>query len=159
MLSEIVVAVKMPRTRSRTERPHEPSLYSGAGRCPLVRSIAGSLGNPRSGGGGGKGEIPVSSGRRPNRGPLQRGAGRRQRVSLTGAVSSQTVTEEFDGHLSADGNRAASARAEGGLTARRTRQAGTKVGPSDPAVARGRPVNGPFPRSRPTFTLPVFPSE
>ena len=43
-------------------------------------------------------------------GVLTRGAyragGRRQRVSLTGAVSSQTATEEFEGTLSAVGNRA-----------------------------------------------------
>ena len=32
--------------------------------------------------------------------------GQCQRVSLTGAVSSQTVTEEFEGTLSAVGNRA-----------------------------------------------------
>ncbi len=32
--------------------------------------------------------------------------GQCQRVSLTGAVSSQTVTEEFEGHLGAVGNRA-----------------------------------------------------
>ena len=31
--------------------------------------------------------------------------GQCQRVSLTGAVSSQTVTEEFEGRLSAVGNR------------------------------------------------------
>ena len=34
------------------------------------------------------------------------GGGPCQRVSLTGAVSSQTVTEEFEGTLSAVGNRA-----------------------------------------------------
>ena len=34
------------------------------------------------------------------------GAGPCQRVSLTGAVSSQTVTEEFEGTLSTVGNRA-----------------------------------------------------
>ena len=33
------------------------------------------------------------------------GGGPCQRVSLTGAVSSQTVTEEFEGRLSAVGNR------------------------------------------------------
>ena len=35
-----------------------------------------------------------------------RAAGQCQGVSLTGAVSSQTVTEEFEGWLSAVGNRA-----------------------------------------------------
>ena len=66
--------------------------------------------------------------------------GQRQRVSLTGAVSSQRVTEEFEGHLSTVGNRAKSARAEGGLTARPTGRADAKAGPSDPAVARGSAV-------------------
>ena len=59
---------------------------------------------------------------------------------MTGAVSSETVTEEFDGGLSADGNRAASARAEARLTATPTGGAGTKVGPSDPALTRGSGV-------------------
>ena len=38
--------------------------------------------------------------------PPEPGPGQCQRVSLTGAVSSQTVTEEFEGHLGAVGNRA-----------------------------------------------------
>ena len=63
-----------------------------------------------------------------------------QGVSLTGAVSSQTVTEEFEGLLSTVGNRASSARVEAGLTARRTRRADAKAGPSDPAVPCGRAV-------------------
>ena len=63
-----------------------------------------------------------------------------QGVSLTGAVSSQTVTEEFEGLLSTVGNRASSARVEAGLTARRTRRADAKAGPSDPAVACGSAV-------------------
>ena len=52
--------------------------------------------------------------------------------SLTGAVSSQTVTEEFEGHLSTVSNRASSARVEGGLTARQTSRADAKAGVSDP---------------------------
>ena len=59
---------------------------------------------------------------------------------MTGAVSSQTVTEEFEGRLSTDGNRASSARAEAGLTATPTGGAGAKAGPSDPALPRGRGV-------------------
>ena len=54
--------------------------------------------------------------------------------SLTGAVASQKVTEAPKGYLSAVGNRARSAKAEGSLTARQTGRAGTKVGLSDPAV-------------------------
>ena len=68
------------------------------------------------------------------------GAGPCQRVSLTGAVSSQTVTEEFEGTLSTVGNRAQSAMAEGCLTARPTSRADAKAGHSDPAVARGSAV-------------------
>src|SRR5574344_748586 len=67
-------------------------------------------------------------------------AGQCQRVSLTGAVSSQTVTEEFEGTLSTVGNRASSARVEVCLTARGTPRADAKAGPSDPAVARGSAV-------------------
>ena len=60
--------------------------------------------------------------------------------SLTGAVSSQRVTEEHEGTLSAVGNRALSAKVKGCLTARLTSRAGTKVGLSDPAVASGSAV-------------------
>ena len=61
--------------------------------------------------------------------------------SLTGAVASQTVTEAPKGHLSADGNRAASVKVKGGLTATLTREAGTKVGLSEPVVPRGRAID------------------
>ncbi len=57
--------------------------------------------------------------------------------SLTGAVSSQRVTEEPKGTLSAVGNRTLSVKAEGCLTARLTSRAGTKVGLNDPAVEGG----------------------
>jgi hypothetical protein len=60
--------------------------------------------------------------------------------SLTGAVSSQRVTEEFKGTLSLVGNQAKSARVEVCLTARPISRAETKVGPSDPAVPNGRAV-------------------
>ena len=60
--------------------------------------------------------------------------------SLTGAVASQRVTEAPKGSLSADGNRAKSAKAEGSLTERQTSRTGTKVGISDPAVPNGRAV-------------------
>ena len=69
-----------------------------------------------------------------------RAAGQCQGGSLTGAVSSQTVTEEFEGPLSAVGNRASSAMVEACLTAIETSQADTKVGHSDPAVACGSAV-------------------
>ena len=60
--------------------------------------------------------------------------------SLTGAVSSQRVTEERKGTLSAVGHRALSVKAQGCLTARRTCRAGTKVGLSDPVVLYGRAI-------------------
>ena len=60
--------------------------------------------------------------------------------SLTGAVSSQRVTEESQGTLSPVGNRAASAKVEGCLTASPIRRAGAKAGLSDPAVLDGKAV-------------------
>ena len=60
--------------------------------------------------------------------------------SLTGAVASQKVTEAPKGSLNLDGNQVLSASAQGSLTARPTRQAGTKVGTSDPAPLSGRGV-------------------
>jgi hypothetical protein len=56
------------------------------------------------------------------------------RVSLTGAVSSQMVTEEREGTLSMVGNYASSVWVEECLTVRPTSRAGTKVGPNDPMV-------------------------
>ena len=60
--------------------------------------------------------------------------------SLTGAVSSQRVTEEFKGTLSLVGNQALSAKVEGCLTARLISRAGTKVGLSDPVIPNGRVI-------------------
>jgi Family of unknown function (DUF6467) len=60
--------------------------------------------------------------------------------SLIGAISSQTVTEESKGTLSPVGNRAASVKVEGCLTASAMARAGTKVGLSDPVVLNGRAI-------------------
>ncbi len=60
--------------------------------------------------------------------------------SLTGAVSSQRVTEEHEGTLSTVGNRAMSVKAKGCLTERLTGRSGTKVGFSDPVVLYGRAI-------------------
>ena len=60
--------------------------------------------------------------------------------SLTGAVSSEKVTEECKGTLSLVGNQASSARVEVCLTARLISRAGTKVGPSDPVIPYGRVI-------------------
>ena len=60
--------------------------------------------------------------------------------SLTGAVSSQRVTEERNGTLSTVGNRAKSAKVKVCLTASQTRQADAKAGLSDPVVACGSAI-------------------
>ena len=60
--------------------------------------------------------------------------------SLTGAVSSQRVTEEYEGNLITVGNREESAMAKGCLTARATTRAGAKAGHSDPVVLYGRAI-------------------
>ena len=60
--------------------------------------------------------------------------------SLTGAVSSQRVTEEHEGTLSTVGHRTVSVKAKARLTARLTSRAGTKVGLSDPVVLYGRAI-------------------
>ncbi len=67
-------------------------------------------------------------------------AGHCQVGSLTGAVASKRVTEAPKGSLRMDGNHSQSVKAEGSLTARQTRRAGTKVGLSDPAVVSGNAV-------------------
>ena len=59
---------------------------------------------------------------------------------MTGAVSSQRVTEEHEGALIMVGNHEVSVKAQARLTASLTRRAGTKVGLSDPAVLNGRAV-------------------
>ena len=60
--------------------------------------------------------------------------------SLTGAVSSKRVTEEYEGALSTVGHRAMSIMVEVRLTARHTRRAGAKAGHSDPVVLSGRAI-------------------
>ena len=56
---------------------------------------------------------------------------------MTGAVSSQSVTEEFEATLSMVGNHAKSVRVEVWFTVRQTCRAVAKAGPSDPAVESG----------------------
>ena len=60
--------------------------------------------------------------------------------SLTGAVSSQRVTEEHEGALSMVGNHALRVKAEARLTARPTSRADGKPGSSDPAAQSGMAV-------------------
>ena len=59
---------------------------------------------------------------------------------LTGAVTSQRVTEVREGLLALVGNQRVSVKAKGGLTARLTSRAGAKAGLSDLAVANGSAV-------------------
>ena len=54
--------------------------------------------------------------------------------SLTGAVSSQRVTEEYEDTLRTVGHRLESAMAKVCLTASATTRAGAKAGHSDPAA-------------------------
>jgi hypothetical protein len=68
---------------------------------------------------------------------MKLGIGQCQTGSLTGAVSSQKVTEESKASLIVVGNHETSVKVKGWLTARPTSQAGTKVGLSDPAVESG----------------------
>ena len=72
--------------------------------------------------------------------PVNPGRGHFQLGSLTGAVSSEKVTEECKGTLSLVGNQASSARVEGCLTARPISRAGAKAGPSDPVIPYGRVI-------------------
>jgi hypothetical protein len=65
------------------------------------------------------------------------GIGQCQVGSLTGAVASERVTEAPKGSLRMVGNHSKSAKAEGSLTARQTRRAGSKDGLSGPAVESG----------------------
>ena len=58
-------------------------------------------------------------------------------VSLTGAVSSQMVTEEREAWLSTVGNRATRVWLEARLTVRPTSRADAKAGPNDPMVECG----------------------
>ena len=60
--------------------------------------------------------------------------------SLTGAVSSQRVTEEYEGALGMVGNHTKSIKAKVRLTVRVTAQTGTKVGLSDLVVLYGRAI-------------------
>ena len=97
-------------------------------------------------------EVPLSGGMEPMvkyhpdriRGltliPLKQGSGHCMPGSLTGAVSSQIVTEERKGWLSAVGNRTSSVRAQASFTASHTGQAVSKEGSSDPAILCGRVV-------------------
>ena len=60
--------------------------------------------------------------------------------SLTGAVSSQSVTEEHEGALIIVANHEESVKAQARLSSRLTSRAGTKVGLSDPVVLYGRAI-------------------
>ena len=60
--------------------------------------------------------------------------------SLTGAVASQRVTEEYKDWLITVGNRKVSAKAKASLTASVIARADAKAGLSDPVVPHGRAI-------------------
>jgi Family of unknown function (DUF6467) len=101
-----------------------------------MRRIGGRLRTGPRGGRGAAGEIPLFQ----TVGPHPRKRGRWLVGSLTGAVASQKVTEARNGPLRWDGHPLRRVTAQGGLTARQTGRAGTKVGRSDPTVLRGKAV-------------------
>ena len=72
----------------------------------------------------------LTDGREPAYGQCQAG-------SLTGAVSSQKVTEDCEGSLRPDGNRSSRIWLKGSLTVRPTSRADAKAGQSDQAVENG----------------------
>ena len=72
--------------------------------------------------------------------PVKPGGEQCQLGSLTGAVSSERVTEESKGTLSLVGNQALSAKVKGCLTVRLISRTDTKVGLSDPVVPYGRAI-------------------
>ena len=59
---------------------------------------------------------------------------------MTGAVTSERVTEVRKGSLKVNGNHLKSVKAQGSLTARHTSRAETKVGLSDPTALSGKAV-------------------
>ena len=59
---------------------------------------------------------------------------------MTGAVTSEKVTEVRKGSLKVNGNHLKSVKAQGSLTARQTSRAETKVGLSDPTALSGKAV-------------------
>ena len=75
---------------------------------------------------------------------------------LTGAVTSQRVTEVCKGLLALVGNQRMSAKAKVGLTARLTGRAGAKAGLSDLAVASGSTSPVPTKRRIASSTEPIF---
>jgi hypothetical protein len=77
--------------------------------------------------------LTLTGGREPGSGQWQVG-------SLTGAVACERVTEAPKGPLRLNGNQPLSVKAEGGLTARQTGRAETKVGLSDPTALSGKAV-------------------
>ena len=72
--------------------------------------------------------------------PMKLGGEQCMLGSLAGAASSQIVTEERKGRLSAVGNRVSSVRAQAGFTVSLTRRTVSKEGSSDPAIPCGRVV-------------------
>ena len=101
------MAVKMPPTRSRTERPYAPLLYAVTVFSVFMLSVSGRLRREPFGVHRVANETP----------PFGTGItnldhhlveGHWQPASFTGAVSSQRVTEEYEGWLNLVGNQVTS---------------------------------------------------
>ncbi len=130
----------MPRSRSETERPREPLLQADIGLWYILCRIGGRRRGRDASSGGANLEIPPWVYFSSNSDSRDPGGGQCQSGSLTGAVSSQIVTEESKGTLSLVGNQASSAKVEGCLTARPIGRAGAKAGLSDPVIPDGRVI-------------------
>src|SRR6266704_2973586 len=102
------MAVKMPPTRSRTERPYAPLLYAVTVYSVFMLSVSGRL-RPRSFGDGRvANETPPLKTGNTNLETHDLGERHWPPVSFTGAVSSQRVTEECEVWLNPVGNRVTS---------------------------------------------------
>ncbi len=129
----------MPSTCDGTERPCAPLLQLDIVLRDILCRIGGRLGSLDASSGGVALEIPPWIFCGTNRCSYP-ALGQCLAGSLTGAVTSQRVTEVYKGSLMLDGNQQQSAKAQGSLTARPTGRAGGKPGLSDPVVPRGRAI-------------------
>ncbi|KAJ8436656.1 LOW QUALITY PROTEIN: hypothetical protein Cgig2_003035 [Carnegiea gigantea] len=123
------MSVKMRTTCTWTERPYKASLFPGIDFEPFLHSL-----------GEGRRKGPLPGGSEPS---VRYHFGKTRTLTLCQDLrakgqsqASQRVTEACKGFLGLDRYLPSSAKAEGSLTARPTRRAGTKVGLSDPTGRR-----------------------
>ncbi|KAG9438714.1 hypothetical protein H6P81_021346 [Aristolochia fimbriata] len=119
---------RVPVPETDTERPYEALLFPGIGFGPFPAQLRW------------KAKKASLGGSEPS---VRYHSGRARILTLCQdlrAKGQSQVTEACKGFLGPDGDWPSSAKAEGSLTARPTRRAGTKVGLSDPTVPSGRAV-------------------